>query len=231
MFLITSIVASTIALSGATDHGEWNYSITSSGANEVWTAPSGMNITGQHYEMRYTITAASVFVSYLGFEFGPYDVMDMIPPDVIETFRTQPGPCGFEYGWIEVITPPDQDPPSLAYDWMVSLDDNGIPSFRMENLSLGVSEYDLGWPWGSVIVQIESGTVAANLKIDIVDNPCYEDADSTGTVDVADLLMVIDNWGECPGCIGGIPGDVNYDTIVDVTDLLQIVSAWGPCPG
>ena len=41
---------------------------------------------------------------------------------------------------------------------------------------------------------------------------------------VADLLMVIDQWGQ----VGG-SADVNGDGYVDVSDLLAIVGNWGPC--
>lgn len=230
MEILTTILLSGIALVGPTDHGDWTYTVSSSGENQTWIAPSAMRTDGQHYEMRYTITGATVMVSYIGIDFGPIDVMDMIPPDAIETFRTQPGPCSLQYDWIEVVTPEGQDPPSLAYEWLVEIDGNGVPAYHMENLYLGEADYNLGWPWGTVTVQIESGSVTANLKLDIVENPCYEDVDANGIVDVADLLTVIDNWGDCPDCTEEIPGDVNYDWVVDVTDLLHIVGAWGPCP-
>ena len=44
-----------------------------------------------------------------------------------------------------------------------------------------------------------------------------------GSVGVADLLAVIDQWG------GSGSADVNGDGVVNVTDLLAIVGAWGPC--
>ena len=99
-----------------------------------------------------------------------------------------------------------------------------------ENVILGEAEYDLGWPWGSVTVQITEGTINANLEISTVENPCYEDVDGNGVVNVSDLLQLIGNWGTCPDCTEEIPGDVNYDDVVNVTDLLLIVGAWGPCP-
>jgi len=50
------------------------------------------------------------------------------------------------------------------------------------------------------------------------------DIDSNGVVGVADLLAVIDQWGESGSA------DVNGDGTVNVGDLLAIVDAWGPCP-
>jgi serine protease len=53
---------------------------------------------------------------------------------------------------------------------------------------------------------------------------CEGDADESGTVDVGDLLSIIDQWG-----LTNSPADVNSDGIVDVSDLLIVVGNWGPC--
>ena len=54
--------------------------------------------------------------------------------------------------------------------------------------------------------------------------PCVGDIDGDGSVAVADLLAVIDQWGQTGGS-----ADVNGDGIVDVSDLLAVVGNWGPC--
>jgi hypothetical protein len=46
-----------------------------------------------------------------------------------------------------------------------------------------------------------------------------------GTVNIADLLFVIANWG----APGSNPADVNSDNIVNIADLLLVISNWGPC--
>ena len=50
------------------------------------------------------------------------------------------------------------------------------------------------------------------------------DANSSGTVDVDDLLLIINNWGDCP-CLE-CPGDVSNSGEVDVDDLLQVINDW-----
>jgi hypothetical protein len=55
--------------------------------------------------------------------------------------------------------------------------------------------------------------------------PCSEDVTSDGTIDVSDLLAIINAWGLCLGC----DEDINEDAWVDVADLLIIIAAWGPC--
>ncbi len=54
---------------------------------------------------------------------------------------------------------------------------------------------------------------------------CPGDANQDGEVNVSDLLIVVDQWGNSSGT-----GDVNGDGIVNVADLLAIVDAWGTCP-
>jgi hypothetical protein len=53
---------------------------------------------------------------------------------------------------------------------------------------------------------------------------CEADIDGDGQVNVTELLMVIDQWGQM-----GSPADINGDGVVDVTDLLIVVANWGPC--
>jgi hypothetical protein len=63
------------------------------------------------------------------------------------------------------------------------------------------------------------------------------DLNCDGTVDVLDLLILLDNWGACPpvergatgkcGDVGGCPADLNGDCAVDVLDLLILLDNWG----
>jgi hypothetical protein len=57
-------------------------------------------------------------------------------------------------------------------------------------------------------------------------NPCPADIDGNGTVNVDDLLAVINSWGACAGCAA----DINDDGTVNVDDLLAVINAWGRCP-
>ena len=66
------------------------------------------------------------------------------------------------------------------------------------------------------------GTSCANGDCD--PNNCPSDIDGNNTVNVSDLLMIIDQWG-----LTNSPADVNDDGIVDVSDLLMVVGDWGPC--
>ncbi len=232
MSFSTILLLSSAAMIGRGSGFNETFSITAeSGNNILWVGSQPLATDGDNYEMLYIVEGATVMVSYLGITFGPIDVMDMIPLESIVTWQPAQAPMPIDFGWYNVVAPEDVDPPSIAYDWIVEVDAKGNVSWRGENLYLGEAEYDLGWPWGSVTVQVVEATLTANLDIQQVANPCYEDVDGSGTVDVSDLLTLIGNWGNCPDCTEEIPGDANYDDIVDVTDLLMIVGAWGPCPG
>ncbi len=58
------------------------------------------------------------------------------------------------------------------------------------------------------------------------ENPCPADLTRSGTVDVFDLLQLLNAWGACTDC----PEDLNSDGAVDVFDLLQLLDSWGACP-
>ncbi len=53
---------------------------------------------------------------------------------------------------------------------------------------------------------------------------CNSDVNGDSSVNVSDLLAVIDAWGQSDP-----DADVNSDGTVNVSDLLQIVSDWGDC--
>ena len=56
---------------------------------------------------------------------------------------------------------------------------------------------------------------------------CPADTNGDELVDVLDLLVVLGDWGACPGC----PSDTNGDGVVDVLDLLEVLKGWGGhCP-
>jgi hypothetical protein len=53
-----------------------------------------------------------------------------------------------------------------------------------------------------------------------------------GVVDVDDLLMVINSWGNCDNpndCPADIAPLGAANGVIDVDDLLAIINAWGAC--
>lgn len=55
---------------------------------------------------------------------------------------------------------------------------------------------------------------------------CLGDLNGDNTLDVSEILAMIDAWGPCENCAA----DIDNDGVVNVNDLLYIVGNWGPCP-
>ena len=84
-----------------------------------------------------------------------------------------------------------------------------------------IGQHDAGEMIGGVYT-LQGGFMAAPVT-----NPCPADSDSSGTVNVTDLLALLAGWGVC-----GVPcpSDINGDGFINVTDLLALLAAWGLCP-
>ncbi len=82
----------------------------------------------------------------------------------------------------------------------------------------GVANHFRGWQVDNVQVVV-SGLECVPTPI------CPSDLNGDGTVGVSDLLMLLADWGDCPGC----DADLNSDDTVDVSDLLILLADWGEC--
>lgn len=61
---------------------------------------------------------------------------------------------------------------------------------------------------------------------DACDAPlCPADVTGDGFINIDDLLLVINSWGQGAGS----PGDVTGNGVVDIDDLLAVINAWGGC--
>jgi hypothetical protein len=65
-----------------------------------------------------------------------------------------------------------------------------------------------------------------NLQLEIIDcgDSCIGDVNQDGTVNVTDLLSIIDAWGTSDA-----GADIDGDGVVAVGDLLTTVGNWGSC--
>ncbi len=54
---------------------------------------------------------------------------------------------------------------------------------------------------------------------------CPADIDDDGTVGVTDFLLLLSQWGPCPGCTADLDGD----GVVGILDFLALLAAWRPC--
>lgn len=66
------------------------------------------------------------------------------------------------------------------------------------------------------------------LEFGLLVPDCDADVNRDGVVNVLDLLMVINGWGDCP--FGPCPLDIDGNGAADVVDLLAVINGWGACP-
>jgi|GEM_PF-5658471 len=77
--------------------------------------------------------------------------------------------------------------------------------------------------FSGTIQQIPVGMEPAGLATGDMDND--GDIDEDGEVDVADILILIADWGSSSSS-----SDLNGDGTVDVADILILIAVWGVCP-
>lgn len=65
-----------------------------------------------------------------------------------------------------------------------------------------------------------------NAITDSCDDTCPADLTGDGAVDIGDLLILLYQWGDCPG---GCVADIDGDGTVGIFELLATISSWGPC--
>ncbi len=107
-----------------------------------------------------------------------------------------------------------------------------LTTWTLNSAEYGLYEHSFSTTGGVKTVEIglannPIGQGDVDIVVDYVDITwvdCVGDINGSGTVDVVDLLVVIDQWGATDS-----PADVNQDGIVDVSDLLIVVGNWGPC--
>ncbi len=76
---------------------------------------------------------------------------------------------------------------------------------------------------------VEGGIDGVKIRVIDCGADCVGDINGSNSVDVADLLQVITDWGAC-GNPGNCPSDITGDGQVNVADLLSVISHWGSCP-
>tara|TARA_Y100000589_G_C26866623_1_gene512186 strand:- start:380 stop:679 length:300 start_codon:yes stop_codon:yes gene_type:complete len=75
-----------------------------------------------------------------------------------------------------------------------------------------------------ILVNSFPGIDQGSIRIFLNQYPCNQsDLNGDCTVNISDLLLLIDSWGNCSlSC----SGDYNQDGIVDVDDLLVLLAMW-----
>ena len=71
----------------------------------------------------------------------------------------------------------------------------------------------------------------AMIALSQIQNTANNSADlnNDGTVNTADLLLLISNVGTA--CDGDCPTDLNNDGVTNQSDILAVMQSWGAVPG
>jgi hypothetical protein len=72
----------------------------------------------------------------------------------------------------------------------------------------------------------ESPPVTASGQTFVAQETCSGDLNSDGLVDAADLVELLQHWGQCDQC----PQDLNGDANIDAADMSIMSALWGNCP-
>jgi hypothetical protein len=226
MFMLTTTLAGCLMTGG--DYGQWTVDVQTFGEDVSWVSPSTVRTDAAFYERYHNVTTINAWVSYLGFEFGPFDVTYMIEDSDGEGLCFSPLPCTYATEFF--VTPEPPGDLAVKFDFLTSMDINGYLVVEVENIEFGTSVYDLGWPFGEVVVDVEGIGIIADITVTASDDLCVGDVTGDGVVNTDDVLAVIGGWGECASGAETCPGDATLDWIVDVSDLLWVIGQFGPCP-
>jgi hypothetical protein len=130
-------------------------------------------------------------------------------------------------GWISYDFEIPSQSKTLPEGWNIIKFGAGAPvSPDWNNVITNVSQlrYFYGDPELFFIFQMWTLGVD-NTRITTTPPALPGDGNGDGVVDVDDLLMVINGWGECPK-VDPCPGDLNASGDVDVDDLLLVINNW-----
>jgi hypothetical protein len=58
--------------------------------------------------------------------------------------------------------------------------------------------------------------------VDVHPAPVFGDLNHDGLVTIVDFLILLANWGSCPGCLA----DLDCDGVVNIADFLALLGAW-----
>lgn len=66
---------------------------------------------------------------------------------------------------------------------------------------------------------------SSNIHLETCPSDCIADLTNDYLVDIADLLILFQDWGSCDGC----ESDLNGDGSVEVNDIITMIGEWGAC--
>lgn len=129
-------------------------------------------------------------------------------------------------GWTSYDFTVDSQSETLPDGWVLFRFDGEPIDFTWNDVITDVSElwFNYGDPSG-IFLFLAWDVGADNVRITMVEpEPIVGDLNGDGVVNVADMLILLGQWGPCSG---DCAADLNNDGVVDVADLLILLSNWG----
>jgi hypothetical protein len=202
----------------------WDFDVTTSGQDVLWTSPTTVPTDAPRYQSAYTITVIEADVSWLIFDFT-IDVTGDIPPELLSAESTVDGPLPLTVIEQSILYPEPPEPVSVQATIVAELDGGGFGQLSVTDVVLGTGTFELPG-LGTQTANINSIRVAGTLDV----TPLGPASDLNGdmVVDVQDLLVLLSAWGPCPRpCPPSCAADLDGDCSVSTTDLLALLADWG----
>jgi len=143
----------------------WSFSVTSTGADVIWTSPTPVDPSAKVFSTSYVLTAFDVTASFLGIDLGSFDVLDEVPAELLGLELQVAGPAPVLVNSVSVVYPDPPAPVAVGGDMDINLDAAGFCTFFAHNIVLGLYSVDLGFPLGVQNVQITSVHVAGDINM------------------------------------------------------------------
>jgi len=166
------------------------------------------------------------------------------PRDISNNLTEAFDPNMWAVGIADGVPPGALIPAYVPLRFEVDVDDPDVQCYLRQAVSEGLVEFmvtslhpaskpgsggDNNYPdWifkENVLIKLGVASPAA-LSLSVVIEPpsgVAGDVTGDGSVDVEDLLAVLEAYGRCPCC----PADLNESGIIDVDDLLTVIGGWG----
>ncbi len=211
---VAAAVFCPVFATSADDPVTWTFDETTHGEDIHWLSSSTVRPDAAQFDGQYVLSGIWVTVKVFGVPIE-VDVTDQVPPEYLSGAHSAAGPAPLVLFNQSVAFPEPPEPPSLAADILIGLDEVGHGYMDAVNVYLGT--YDAGF--GDV--DIQALRIAGKITVTAIGVANPSDINGDGVVDVLDLLAVLAAWGT-----DDPDADVNDDGIVDVLDLLQVLGDW-----